>query len=356
MPQTGNKQTEYNNSKEEGSHGDSRKDSLDRQRTASLCAGLEMGPRAFSRRARAFRPRLGAEPIRGRRYPYKARRGQCVHARRPGRKHQVSVGEDGILLIDDQFAPLAEKIRAAVSDLRKGKIEFVLNTHWHPDHTGGNPIFGKEGKIIAHANVRRRLSGEKPTPGRPPSKMEPSGLPAITFHDGITLHFNGEEVRILHFPHGHTDGDSIIFFDTSKVVHMGDHFFNDRFPFVDLTSGGTLGGYMTNVATVIELLPDDWKVIPGHGALGEKKDLQRFRDMLESTVAFVRKQMDAGKTLEEIRDEGLPEKWESWGEGFISEARWIETIHESLSNAPETAPDAEKDKGAEKEKPAASEK
>lgn len=268
----------------------------------------------------------------------------------------VSVGEDGILLIDDQFAPLAEKIRAAVSDLRKGKIEFVLNTHWHPDHTGGNPIFGKEGKIIAHANVRRRLSGEKPTPGRPPSKMEPSGLPAITFHDGITLHFNGEEVRILHFPHGHTDGDSIIFFDTSKVVHMGDHFFNDRFPFVDLTSGGTLGGYMTNVATVIELLPDDWKVIPGHGALGEKKDLQRFRDMLESTVAFVRKQMDAGKTLEEIRDEGLPEKWESWGEGFISEARWIETIHESLSNAPETAPDAEKDKGAEKEKPAASEK
>ena len=247
----------------------------------------------------------------------------------------VSVGSDGILLIDDQFAPLAEKIRAAVKNIDKGKIEFVLNTHWHGDHTGGNPFFGREAKILAHSNVRRRLSGEKPTAGRPVANVDPKGLPVLTYEQGITLHFNGEEVRVVHVPRGHTDGDSIIFFERSKVLHMGDQFTNGRFPFVDMASGGTLDGYIANVTKVLETVPDDWKIIPGHGPLGTKADLKRFKEMIETTVAWVRERIDGGKSVEEIVAEGLPEKWKSWGEGFVSEERWIQTIHQSLTTASE---------------------
>jgi cyclase len=243
----------------------------------------------------------------------------------------VSVGRDGILIVDDQFAPLADKIRAALQKLGEGKLRFILNTHWHGDHTGGNAVFGPEAPIIAHANVRRRLETGMNAPGRevPPAPRE--ALPVVTFDHSLSIHFNDEEIRAIHFAHGHTDGDSVIVFTKANVVHMGDHFFNGRFPFVDLASGGDVEGYARNVEAVIKQVPADAKVIPGHGSLATVDDLKRFHRMLVETIAIVRQRMQAGKTLDQIKAEGLPEEWKSWDGGFISTTRWLETIHASLS-------------------------
>jgi cyclase len=245
----------------------------------------------------------------------------------------VSVGPDGILIVDDQYAPLADKIKAALKKLGEGKLRFVLNTHWHGDHTGGNAVLGPEAPVIAHDNVRKRLGTEqrsefwkRTTPASPKE-----ALPIITFDHSLTVHFNGEEIRAIHFPRGHTDGDSIIFFTNSNVIHMGDHFFAGRFPFVDMDSGGTVEGFTKNVGDVIAKLPAGVKIIPGHGPLSTADDLKSFHRMLIETTDIVRNKMKAGKTLAVIKTEGLPEEWKSWGTGFIKTDIWIETIHRSLS-------------------------
>src|SRR5512141_989802 len=179
----------------------------------------------------------------------------------------VSVGEDGVVLVDDQFAPLAPKIRQALKGITDKPLKFVLNTHFHGDHTGGNAQFGSEAPIIAHENVRRRLK-EGGTVGGSDVKPAPKeALPVITFNDRATVHLNGEDIRAIHFPHGHTDGDSVIFFPTSNVVHMGDDFVTYGFPFVDVRSGGSVSGVIAGVEKVLGMTPPDVKVIPGHGAV-----------------------------------------------------------------------------------------
>lgn len=243
----------------------------------------------------------------------------------------VSVGPDGVLIVDDKFAPLAEKIRAALKEVGGGQLKFILNTHWHGDHTGANPVFGPEAPIIAHTNVRQRLATEQRRGERVTPPMDPKGWPVITFDDSVSVHFNGEEIRVLHFPHGHTDGDSIIFFTGSNVAHLGDDFFAGRFPFVDLESGGDVEGLAENIAEVIDELPADAAIIPGHGPLSTLDDLKTYHRMLVETTNLVRHKMEAGKTLEQIKAEGLPEKWKDWGSGFINTERWLETIHKSLS-------------------------
>ena len=243
----------------------------------------------------------------------------------------VSVGPDGVLIVDDKFAPLAEKIRAALKEVGGGQLKFILNTHWHGDHTGANPVFGPEAPIIAHSNVRQRLATEQRRGERVTPPLDPKGWPVITFDDSVSVHFNGEEIRVLHFPHGHTDGDSVIFFTGSNVAHLGDDFFAGRFPFVDLDSGGDVEGLAENIAEVIDELPADAAIIPGHGPLSTLDDLKAYLGMLVETTNLVRDKMEAGKTLEQIKAEGLPEKWKDWGSGFISTDFWIETIHKSLS-------------------------
>ena len=233
----------------------------------------------------------------------------------------LMVGDDGILMIDDQFAPLAGKIRAATAKIRGGKLKFLVNTYWHGDHTGGNGIFGKETTIMAHSNVRKRLSAEQ----------SGAALPVVTYGDSVSLHMNGEDVEIVHFPSGHTDGDSILFFTKSNVVHMGDHFFAGRFPYVDLGSGGSVQGYMGNVKKVIDRLPGNVKIIPGHGPLSTLDDLKEFHVMMVKTTAAVRDHMKAGKSLEEIQKAGLPCEWKDWGGGFINQDRWIEIVYNSYS-------------------------
>ncbi|HSK78749.1 MAG TPA: MBL fold metallo-hydrolase [Thermoanaerobaculia bacterium] len=243
----------------------------------------------------------------------------------------VSVGKDGLLIVDDQFAPLADKIKAALKGLGEGKLEFVLNTHWHGDHTGGNEVFGREAPIIAHDNVRKRMAAGQIVRGSKIDPAPPGALPVLTFGESVSIHFNGEEIKAIHFPKGHTDGDSVIFFTGANVVHMGDQFFTGRFPFVDLESGGTVQGLTENVGKVLAQIPADAKVIPGHGALSTVEDLKAYHRMLVETTDVVKKGMAAGKTLEQIQTEGLPEPWKEWGSGFINTENWIATIHASFS-------------------------
>jgi cyclase len=232
----------------------------------------------------------------------------------------VSVGPDGILIVDDQFAPLSEKIEAAVKQLNPGKLKFVLNTHFHGDHTGGNANFAaKDATIIAQSNVRTRLAAD--------TNSTKAALPVITFDQSASVHFNGEEIKLLHHGPGHTDGDSIILFTGANVVHMGDQFVNGMFPFIDANSGGSLDGYLKTVTAVLEKMPADAKIIPGHGPLGTVDDLKKFRDMIAQTSALVRNAITDGKTLEQIKAAGFLDQWKSWGGGFINTDRWIETIY-----------------------------
>ena len=248
----------------------------------------------------------------------------------------VSLGSDGILIVDDQYAPLADKIKAALKTLGEGKLKFILNTHWHPDHTGGNAPLGPDAPIIAHTNVRKRLAEGMDLPNRKTKPAPKEALPVITFDDSLSVHFNGDEIRVIHTPPGHTDGDSVIYFPAANVVHMGDLFFVDRFPFVDLASGGDVEGYTKNVGDVLAKLPAGAKIIPGHGPLSSAVELDRFHRTLLETTDIVRKKIAAGKTLDQIKSEGLPDQWKTWGTGFIKQDFWLETIFTSLSRKPKT--------------------
>jgi len=249
----------------------------------------------------------------------------------------VSVGEDGLLIVDDQYAPLADKIRAALKGLGEGKLKFVLNTHWHGDHTGGNESFAADAPILAQTNVRKRMAVDQTIFGEVVKASPAKALPVVTYDQGISLHFNGEEIDAVHYPHGHTDGDSVIFFTGSNVVHMGDDFFNGFFPFVDIASGGSVQGMAENVAQVLKKLPAGAKVIPGHGKLSDGAGLKAFHDMLVATTAVVQKEMKAGKSLDDIKKAGLPDEWKSWGTGFIKTDAWVETIYNSLKGAAKPA-------------------
>jgi len=245
----------------------------------------------------------------------------------------VCAGDDGILIVDDQYAPLAEKIRAALKGITDKPVKFVLNTHWHLDHTGGNAYFGETAPIIAHENVRKRLeSGGNITFIKMEVPPAPKGaLPVVTFEDKLKVHINGEDIRAIHFPHGHTDGDIVVFFPQSNVVHMGDDFFAGTFPFVDLDSGGSVQGLIADIAQIIPMLPPDVKVIPGHGPLSNLDDLKRFEDMLRGTVAAVAAAMKQGKTLDQMKQEKVLANYAEWGKGFVNADRFTEIIYNDLS-------------------------
>jgi len=244
----------------------------------------------------------------------------------------VIAGPDGLLIVDDQFAPLAEKIRAALRQINPGPLRFVLNTHWHGDHTGSNAAFSKEAALVAHANVRKRLAaGMERLLGQPVPPAPREALPVITYESGVSFHFNGEEVRVVHFPTGHTDGDSVIFFTGSNVIHLGDDFFAGRFPFVDIDSGGSVEGLIRNIGEIIAQAPAGVKLIPGHGPVSTVDDLRAYHAMLRETTDLIRKRMKAGRTLEQLKAEGLPAQWKQWGTGFINTDRWIETVHREFS-------------------------
>ena len=235
----------------------------------------------------------------------------------------VSIGEDGLLIVDDQFAPLAPKIRAALKDLHDGRVAYVLNTHHHGDHTGGNAEFATEARIIGHTNVRTRLSK--------PRQHKKESLPVITFDHSLSVHFNGEEIRMLHFPHGHTDSDSIVIFTGSNVIHMGDLLFTGSFPSFYPNEGGDIEGYAENVGKIVEMLPTDARIIAGHGSIPTIDDVKDFHAMLVETTGIVRKQIKAGKSLEEVRAAGLPEKYHRWASSFTSVEQWVAKVYRGLT-------------------------
>jgi glyoxylase-like metal-dependent hydrolase (beta-lactamase superfamily II) len=254
----------------------------------------------------------------------------------------ASVGEDGIVVVDDQYAPLAEKIRAALKGITDKPVRFIINTHYHLDHTGGNALFQKDAPIIAHDNVRKRLE-EGAMAGNGPNgsvhfehKPQPKeALPIITFDHDVTVHLNGEDIRALHFPAGHTDGDSVIFFPKSNVVHMGDDFVTYGFPFIDVTSGGSIDGMIDGVEKVAAQLPADVRVIPGHGPLSTLDDVHAYLKMLKETRAVVAKAIEEKKSVDDMKKEKILEPWKKYSGPFISADAFIETLYNSLTGKKE---------------------
>ncbi|MEO6260459.1 MAG: MBL fold metallo-hydrolase [Thermoanaerobaculia bacterium] len=242
----------------------------------------------------------------------------------------VSVFDDGFVVVDDQYAPLVPKIKEALKGITTKPMKFIINTHYHGDHTGGNAILGQDAPIIAHDNVRKRLQSGATLFGQTTPPAAPAALPVITFNDHATLYEKGEEIHLTHVPPGHTDGDTVVDFKTSRVVHMGDDFFNGMFPFVDLGNGGSVRGMLATVDATVARIGDDTKVIPGHGELSDKAGLRAFADMLRGTLGAVQTAMKAGKNVEQMKKENVLVRWASWGKGFINTDHWIETLAEEL--------------------------
>jgi glyoxylase-like metal-dependent hydrolase (beta-lactamase superfamily II) len=241
------------------------------------------------------------------------------------------VGMDGIMIVDDDYKAISTKLAAALKELGSDHPRFVFNTHWHGDHTEGNEFFGKDSIIIAHENVRKRLLDPPVIFGEKTAPYASFALPIVTYTESMSLHINGEEVRAVHFPNGHTDGDTVVFFKNANVVHLGDDFFNGFFPFVDLDSGGSVQGLINNVAALIRQIPADAKLIPGHGPLGTIDDLKAFHQTLVETSDIVQSAMKKKKSLDEIKKAGLPEKYAKWGSGFMKTDSWIEIVYRSYS-------------------------
>ncbi len=244
----------------------------------------------------------------------------------------VSYGEDGTVLIDDQFAPLTARIQAAISDLGAEPTRFLINTHWHGDHSGGNENFGEAGAVImAHENVRIRMArGSEGRRTVPPAS--PVALPVVTYEDGIKLHLNGDTVHAIHVHDAHTDGDSVIWWENANIVHMGDLFFNGgTFPYIDRDSGGSVHGMIRAANMVVDMTNAETQIIPGHGPMGTRADLVGYRDMLVAISSAVQSAIDAGRSLEEIQAMGITAGYDLEG-GFISGERFIGFVHASLTD------------------------
>ncbi len=247
----------------------------------------------------------------------------------------VSIGDDGVFMIDDQFAPLTNKITAAIAELTDQPIRFVINTHWHGDHTGGNENLGKQGvTIVAHDNVRKRMNVEqvmKEINNTVPASPE-AALPVITFNDRMTFHLNDDEIRVLHKPRSHTDGDSILYFVKDNVIHAGDIVFNGSYPFIDTSSGGSYGGLVKTIEDLLTIGDADTKIIPGHGPLASKEDIQVYLDMLKDVRSRLEKFIEKKTPLAKVEVQNpLKDYNEKWGNGFMKPDVWLRIVYADLA-------------------------
>ena len=247
----------------------------------------------------------------------------------------VSVGEDGICMIDDQYAPLTPAISEAITRIQDAPVRFLLNTHWHGDHTGGNENFGRAGAVIvAHDNVRERMSKDqfmeffqRETPASPPG-----ALPVVTFSADLTFHMNGDTVHAFHVPNAHTDGDVMVRFAAADVVHTGDVYFNGLYPLVDVSSGGSVGGMIAAIDGLRPHIGTETQVIPGHGPLSDGEALFAYRDMLQDVADRIEAMIDEGKTLEEVVAAAPTAAYDAqWGGGFLDPPTWVKMLYQDLS-------------------------
>ena len=243
----------------------------------------------------------------------------------------LSVGDDGVFMIDDQYAPLTEGIRAEIAKITDQPVRFLINTHWHGDHTGGNENLGKGGTVIvAHENVRHRMSSDQFMTFFEREVPASSGgaLPVITFDSTVTFHLNGDDIRAFHVEHAHTDGDAIIHFPGANVIHAGDVLFNGQYPFIDMDSGGSVNGVIAAIDRILALCDDKTRIIPGHGALANAADLRVYRSMLANVRDRVAVMVAQGKTLEEVQAAGPSAEFdEQWGNGFINPPNFVREIY-----------------------------
>jgi len=238
----------------------------------------------------------------------------------------------GSIMIDSMYERSAAQIRSALKAVPGGeKIRFLINTHWHGDHTDGNKAFGPGCVIVAHENIRAMLAKPQNLMGQKTEALPAGALPSVTFSDQLTLYAGDTAVRLIHYPHAHTDGDTVVFVDRYKVLHMGDIFFNGLFPFLDVANGGSIDNWVKQLDVILARIPADTKIIPGHGPLAGPADLKAFRQMLADSADIVRRQMKEGKTLDQIKAAGLPDRFAPWTKGFLPTPQWLELVYSSLA-------------------------
>lgn len=246
----------------------------------------------------------------------------------------ASVGDDGTFIVDDQYAPLSPRIRAALKDIGGGEVRFVINTHWHGDHTGGNESFGKAGAVIvAHDNVRKRMSTEQLIAAfdRKVEASPEAALPVVTFAEGVTLHLNGDTVRVSHVADAHTDGDALVKFERADVLHMGDTFFNGGYPFIDVGSGGSIGGAIAAVDAGLAMSGDETIVVPGHGPRTDRDGLAAYGAMLKDYRDRIAALKAEGKSLQDViaaRPTAATDA--ELGQGFIKPEQFVTFVYETL--------------------------
>ena len=254
----------------------------------------------------------------------------------------LSVGTDDAFIIDDQYAPMTAKVKAAVATVTSKPVRFVVNTHWHDDHTGGNEAMAGSGAIIfAHDNVRRRMSTEQflaAFNARIPASPK-GALPVVTFSDTLTFYLNGDTIRSIHVARAHTDGDAIIFFRGANVIHMGDTFFNGMYPFIDVSTGGSLDGMIRAANQALAMSNAGTKIIPGHGPLATRADLMRYRDMMVTVRQRVGRLVTQRRTLQQVTAaRPLADLDPQWGKGFLRPEQFLGIVYESLTQARRGAP------------------
>lgn len=248
----------------------------------------------------------------------------------------VSVGDDGAFLIDDQLAGRSEIVESAVKEIGNKDIKFILNTHYHFDHSGGNEYLGKKGAIIvAHDNVRQRLSTKQFITyfKREMLPMSNAGLPTVTISDNMTFHYNNDDIRFVHTPEAHTDGDTVAYFEKSNVIVAGDLVFNGFYPFIDVEHGGSIKGLIKGIDVLLGIATQETVVIPGHGDIMSKSELQSYRDMLAAISEKIESAIKAGKTFEQIIDEKPTQAFDDKIEdGIVPPDAFVKIVYESLNN------------------------
>ena len=242
-------------------------------------------------------------------------------------------GNDGLLLIDDDYKDLSVELKKEIQHYGKlDSIQYLINTHWHGDHTGGNFALGKFTKIVSHINVRKRLQTTQEVKlFKMVSKPYPKkALPSITYSDTLNIYFNDEEINVIHYSYGHTDGDSVVWFKNANIVHMGDLYFSNMFPFVDVGTGGDVLQLAKNIRIILNKIDDSTVVVPGHGKLSTKKELNEYYLMLVGTYNEINQMVANSEKLEDIKKKGLSQKWDKWNMGFLKEGVWIGIVYDSI--------------------------